>query len=95
MSVWKKSHCHKLKNDIDDCRKQLQETRLGSSDEDQVHMFELTKRMQKLLSQAADYWRHHAKTHWYKDGDRNTKFSHASASARKKVNRITSLDEDA
>ncbi|XP_039687912.1 uncharacterized protein [Medicago truncatula] len=31
MSVWKKSHCHKLKTDIEDCRKQLQETRLGSA----------------------------------------------------------------
>jgi len=27
LSVWKKSHCHKLKTDIEDCRKQLQETR--------------------------------------------------------------------
>ena len=45
MSVWKKSHCNKLKNDIADCCKQLQETQLGSSGEDQVCMFELRKRM--------------------------------------------------
>ncbi|XP_039684970.1 uncharacterized protein [Medicago truncatula] len=95
MSVWKKSHCHKLKTDIEDCRKQLQKTRLGSAGEDQVRMFELRKRMQRLLSQDDAYWRQRAKTHWYKDGDRNTKFSHASATARKKVNRITSLDDDA
>jgi len=58
-------------------------------------MFELRKCMQRLLSQHDAYWRQHAKTHWYKDGDRNTKKIHASASARKKVNRIISLDDDA
>jgi hypothetical protein len=33
------------------------------------------------------------KTHWYRDGDRNTKFFHASATARKKANQITSLED--
>jgi len=95
ITVWRKSHCHKLKVDIEDCRKQLQETRVGSSSEDQVRMFELRKRMQRLLSQDDAYWRQHAKTHWYKDGDRNTKFFHASATSRRKVSRITSLNDDA
>jgi len=40
------SVCHKIKTDIEDCRKQVQETWLGSSGEDQVRMFELRKRMQ-------------------------------------------------
>jgi hypothetical protein len=40
------------------------------------------------------YWRQRAKKHWYKDGDKNTKFSHASATARKKANRILSLEDD-
>jgi len=58
-------------------------------------MFELRKRMQRLLSQGDAYWRQRAKTHWYKDGDRNTKKFHASASAWKKVNHIIFLDDDA
>jgi hypothetical protein len=95
MSVWRKTHCHKLKKDIKECRKQLQETRLASCGEEQIRMFELRKRMQRLLSQDDAYWRQRSKTHWYKDGDRNTNFLHASASARKKVNRIVSLDDDA
>jgi len=58
-------------------------------------MFELRKRMQRLLSQDDAYWRQRVKTHWFKDGDRNTKFFHASATTQKKVNRITSLDDGA
>jgi hypothetical protein len=40
------------------------------------------------------YWRQRAKRHWYKDGDKNTKYFHASATARKKANRIISLVDD-
>jgi len=55
------------------------DTRLQASGEDQVRMLELRKRMQRLLSQDDAYWRQRAKTHWYNDGDRNTKKFHASA----------------
>ena len=32
------------------------------------------------------------KTYWYQDGDLNTKFFNASATTRKKVNRIVALE---
>jgi len=38
------------------------------------------------------YWRQRAKTHWYRDGDLNTKFFHGTATSRKKVNQILSLE---
>jgi hypothetical protein len=94
MWEWKRHHCNKIKRDIEDCRKEMQDIRLHVTGEDQNRMLELRKRMQRLLAQDDAYWRQRAKTHWYKDGDRNTKFFHASATARKKVNRITSLDDD-
>jgi len=34
------------------------------------------------------------KSHWYCDGDLNTKFFHASTTSRKKINRIHSLEND-
>ncbi|GAU10142.1 hypothetical protein TSUD_420060, partial [Trifolium subterraneum] len=37
------------------------------------------------------FWRQRAKTHWLQCGDLNTKFFHASATSRHKINRITSL----
>jgi len=34
------------------------------------------------------------KTHWYREGDRNTKFFHAFATVKKKVNHILCLEDD-
>jgi exonuclease III len=62
ISTWKKNHCHKLRTDIEDCRKQMQDTRLQASGENQTRMFELRKRMQRLLSQDDAYWRQRAKS---------------------------------
>jgi hypothetical protein len=50
--------------------------------------------MSQLMVQDDVYWRQRAKKHWYKDGDKNTKFFHASATTRKKVNRILSLEDE-
>jgi hypothetical protein len=55
----------------------------------------LRKKMSRLLSQEDAYWRQCTKSHWYRDGDRNTKLFHASATSRKKVNRILSLEDNA
>jgi len=61
--AWKKNHCHKLKTEIEECRRQMQDTWLQVSGEDQIHMTELQKRMQRLLSQEDAYWRQRAKAH--------------------------------
>ena len=50
--------------------------------------------MTQLLIQEDAFWRQRAKVHWLRDGDLNTKFFHAAASSRRKVNKITSLVEE-
>lgn len=72
---WSGGHCHKLKHDIDDCRRQLNNTHVNFSSEGQSQMIELRRKMNRLLAQDDAYWSQLAKTHWYRDGDRNTKFS--------------------
>jgi hypothetical protein len=50
------------------------------------------KKLNTLLVKDDLYWRR-AKTFWYRDGDLNTRFFHATASARKKVNNIAHLED--
>jgi len=54
----------------------------------------LRQKLNHLLVQEDMYWRQRAKTHWYRDGDLNTKNFHVAATSRKKVNKILSLESD-
>jgi hypothetical protein len=91
LAFWNMNHFKRLKRGIDTCRKKIDRIR-GHVTADNVNLFNaLRKRMAHLLVQEDTYWRQHAKTHWLCDGDLNTKFFHAAATSRRKVNRINSL----
>lgn len=47
-----------------------------------------------LLAQEESYWKQRAKLFWFREGDDNTRFFHASATARKKANKIKRLVDD-
>ena len=47
-----------------------------------------------LLDSEETIWRQRGKVHWYRDGDRNTKFFHARALERRKKNTILGLWND-
>ncbi|XP_023920366.1 uncharacterized protein LOC112031886 [Quercus suber] len=49
---------------------------------------ELRKDINELLDSEETLWHQHSKIHWYREGDRNTKFFHARASDRRKKNTI-------
>jgi len=52
----------------------------------------LKKRLDRLLIQDDIYWKQRVKSFWYRDGDLNTKYFHAAATSRKKVNIITLIE---
>ena len=52
---------------------------------------QLRKEINDLLDSEETIWEQCSKVHWYKEGDRNTKFFHAHALERKKKNSILGL----
>ncbi|KAL5542394.1 hypothetical protein UlMin_010104 [Ulmus minor] len=52
---------------------------------------ECEKNLNSLLDTEERYWRQRSRVSWLKDGDRNTKFFHKKATARRKKNEILGL----
>ena len=52
---------------------------------------QVRKEINDLLDSEEIFWRQHAKAHWLREGDKNTKFFHAKAFERRKQNTILGI----
>lgn len=57
-------------------------------------LIEKKTRLSTLLAQEDAFWKQRAKVYWLRDGDTNSRFFHAMASARKRRNHILKLVRD-
>lgn len=55
---------------------------------------ETQERITKLWRQEASYWEQRSRLKWLSDGDRNTKFFHATTLQRRDRNRILRIKDD-
>ncbi|XP_074347403.1 uncharacterized protein LOC141686234 [Apium graveolens] len=68
---------------------------LNREDDDGVQMyFDAKDKLDDLLSHEEAYWKQRAKSFWLKDGDTNSKYFHAVASSRKKLNYLAGLKNE-
>jgi hypothetical protein len=61
LSQWSKSHCNKLRIDIEVCRKELNRSRGVGGIQDELHFETLRKKLDHLLIQDDMYWRQRPK----------------------------------
>ncbi|KAK9191214.1 hypothetical protein WN943_019825 [Citrus x changshan-huyou] len=53
----------------------------------------IEEQIHNILLDEEIYWRHRARTDWLQAGDRNTKFFHSKATARKRKNKIWGVED--
>lgn len=94
LNKWGKHLRTRIREEIDKCKSRIDEVR-GCDDENSANEFNFLRvRLTDLLVQEETFCRQRAKAYWLKDGDQNTKYFHAHASARKKINKIQHLEHD-
>lgn len=87
MARWGRTFFHKFKEKVRD-QKRIMDDLVDRTDDDSVRAYLNAKdKLNELIYQEEAYWKQRAKMFWLAEGDENTKFFHANASARK--NRTT------
>ncbi|XP_071939093.1 uncharacterized protein [Coffea arabica] len=93
---WSKSKFGNVGFAADDLRKKIAKLQQGTlSDAVKSQIGTLTSQLEDILDRENTTWKQRSKTHWYREGDRNTTFFHAQASKRRKQNQINGLFNDA
>ncbi|KAH9672148.1 reverse transcriptase domain-containing protein [Citrus sinensis] len=54
---------------------------------------QIEKQIHNILLEEEIYWRHRVRANWLQTGDKNTKFFHSKATARKRKNRIWGVEK--
>ena len=54
----------------------------------------LENQISNMLMDEEIYWKQRSRAEWLKEGDRNTKFFHAKASARRRKNKIWGVEDN-
>ncbi|XP_059066331.1 uncharacterized protein LOC131857650 [Cryptomeria japonica] len=63
----------------------------GMNQDDYIHEKELISMLSEILTREEIYWKDKAREMWIKEGDKNTKFFHASVKARRAQNQINEI----
>lgn len=94
MSKWGRNFFHKFRDRI--CyQKEVLNNLVNRTDEEGIRNYFLERdRLNDLFLQEEVYWKQRAKCFWLAEGDSNSKYFHAFASARKKSNLVSGLRTD-
>ena len=91
--AWSKNSLCSLGKNIEEKRNRLQVLEENNKDATWAKCEALRHEISILIEKEEIYWKQRSRISWLHEGDRNTKFFHAKASARRKKNLIVSLKE--
>ncbi|KAK3198138.1 hypothetical protein Dsin_021553 [Dipteronia sinensis] len=94
LSRWNMDKMRDLRYDLKQKREALREVNQADVPAPWKYVNSLESQLNEVLEIEERYWRQRAKVEWIQNGDRNIRFFHSKASARKAKNRINGfLDE--
>ncbi|MCH97325.1 endonuclease/exonuclease/phosphatase family protein [Trifolium medium] len=94
LEVWGARLRSRFTRSIREYREEMEQNQDSSNDLCVRKYQEAREKLSKVLKQEEEYWKQRSKIHWLRDGDSNTKFFHAMASARRRRNHITKLSNN-
>lgn len=95
MEKWGKKFFNKFREKVK-AQKEVVAGLADRTDEQSVALYLKEKeKLNDILLHEEVYWKQRAKLMWLEEGDSNTKFFHASATARRKTNHVDRLQTDA
>nr|XP_017245467.1 PREDICTED: uncharacterized protein LOC108217129 [Daucus carota subsp. sativus] len=94
MEKWGRDFFNKFKEKVRRQKAILDSLRERTDDHSVKEYLAVRDKLNETLLHEEMYWKQRAKLFWLKEGDENTRFFHASATARKKANRINFLVND-
>ncbi|XP_074342376.1 uncharacterized protein LOC141679913 [Apium graveolens] len=95
MANWGRNFFHQFREKVRKQKEVLNELVNGEDEDGVKKYFEERDQFNDLLLHEEQYWKQRAKAFWLTEGDTNSKFFHAQASSRKKLNHIAHLKNDA
>lgn len=94
MAKWGRNFFHKFRVKIRKQKVVLESFVECDNEENTRRYFEARHQLNELLVHEEVYWKQQANSFWLEDGDSNSKFFHAFANARKKINHVSQLTDD-
>ncbi|KAL3826043.1 hypothetical protein ACJIZ3_022072 [Penstemon smallii] len=92
LMTWSEDSCSKVKKKVAKLKNEVLKLKQGLLTEETKNIIkEKSNELEGLLDKEEMMWRQRAKAHWMREGDKNTKFFHAKASSRRRVNTIHGL----
>ncbi|XP_074341995.1 uncharacterized protein LOC141679392 [Apium graveolens] len=94
MAKWGRAFFHKFRDKVR-CQKEVLNSLVNREDDAGVKLyFEEREKLNELLLHEEVYWKQRAKTFWLQEGDANSRYFHAQASKRRRLNKIPHLIND-
>lgn len=90
MDAWGRTLRSRYRDEIQACRRTIDEILSTQRGSEVSMLVEAKMRLSNLLAQEEAFWKQRAKVFWLRDGDTNSRFFHAMASAKRRRRNIIS-----